>query len=468
MPFSRRKQTAILSKRKRHLYNVFKNSRRIGGVLTGDDTQSKLELAYHTMLGLGVNRTELLTLLNKIDSKFVAPGQTARCENAYKTMNDVGANPKDVVNLLRTSCPEFEKKHRTAVTLQAIRRGNTVRSANRRKTRAAIKIQSTMRKSMNRIRLRKYTFELLKNGFRSFGETRSARTCGLETLKDMYLIFRQNHSKHIIEELDNTKIQALNPNKFMNQLIDTTVVVSKPTWFNINSRMYMAEIWLLDKSKNDDLQDIGTFVHVIPNLSENESWNWKNGEQPWTYHVLCKGDEHEYVLCSDSVDTTPKKIDKLNDNDEYYITPKTKRTHSMSMSKLGHQLRLSYLKAPWQTQDAYRTSQADESYFVTTVTAKDLLAKCFIDDDLSGRMAKERNNDLPNAMKEHLNKKSVTIEVQSAQDENMEECEKNKFESRFIVIHVYVVVNDGELPSNPDTPWKVTGITLRNTQSVFS
>lgn len=87
---------------------------------------------------------------------------------------------------------------------------------------------------------------------------------------------------------------------------------------------------------------------------------------------------------------------------------------------------------------------------------------------LTRRMAKERNNDLPNAMKEHLNKKSVTIEVQSAQDENMEECEKNKFESRFIVVHVYVVVNDGELPSNPDTPWKVTGITLRNTQSVFS
>jgi hypothetical protein len=158
MPLSKRKQgqTAILSKRKAHLYNVFKNSRRIGGV--------------HKMLGWWWQ-------------KATAPSPSASVARSPPQSPSPGAGRS------RTPGP-------------------------------SARIPS------------KYTFELLKKGFRSFGDKDSAeRTSGFLTLKDMYLTFRHNHNQLIREEWNTAQLHACKckyPSKLFNQLINTTVVVSKP------------------------------------------------------------------------------------------------------------------------------------------------------------------------------------------------------------------------------------------------
>ena len=347
-------------------------------------------------------------------------------------------------------------------TLQEIRRGSSVSYVNRRMTRGGS--EPDIYEMLGWWSRKTHTFELLLT---------TLEKTHLNTLKNLYLNFRHNQRKHFKEELYNKQLHACKckyrkyPSKLFNQLINTTVVVSKPQWFKINSRMHMAEIWLFNTSKDDDIQDIGEFVHVIPNFSEKESWNWKDGKEPCTHNVLIKGEEQEYVLCS----SMHKKIDELNDDDKYFITSKTNRNYRTS--KMGHQLRINRMIEPWPTQDGnFRTSQAEDDedvvtvskapspshYFADTITANELLVKCFIDDGLSGRMAYCRN--LPETMKEHLNKTSMTITVKSES--------KNasvKVQSRFLVVHVYAVVNDKkDDPSDTDTTWKVTGITLRNAQ----
>jgi hypothetical protein len=341
-----------------------------------------------------------------------------------------------------------------------------------------------------------YTFELLGDGFRALriglfsgrpNKAKKEREFAVERLKDMYLICRKNQREHVGEErgLHSARVQELtiaNPTTFVEQLIKTTVVFTKPSWFKIEPTVYMAEIWLLNTSPKDEVQvqDVGKFVRVIPNLPVHESWKWKDGELPCTYHMWKKGDPQEYILCTSADDRTTRSIDRLNEYDKYYVTPAAdEAATARSRSRIrpireyeGHQLRLNRAKEPWRTQDAFRqpgrTEQDQSHYFVQVRVARDLLAKCFTGDEAGTYDRMDRGMD------EHLRRQSVTCTVVEATEEeemskamqNLEVQQQHSRKFQYIVVHVYVVVNnEQDDPHDPYTSWNITGISLRSTRT---
>ena len=277
-----------------------------------------------------------------------------------------------------------------------------------------------------------YKFELLGKGVKAFGQSIEARLFGLERLKNAYRIFRKNQSERVGEDfleqsrgwserpppsLNTAQIDDYsNQNEFVDNLIDTTVALTKPKWIEIKPTVYMAEIWLLNTSPKDDRQDIGKFVRVIPDLPANRAWKWTKGESPSTH---------------------------------FY----------------GRKLRLA--EKPWQrvasnllticfTGDVTGSGSGSNPSDRMTCIDKHLKSKsttCKVVEATDEEKMKEMHEAMRNYM-------IIPPPLHS-----------HKFE--IIVVHVYAVVNNEEkdhpshqsrrrLPSEASTPWEVTGIYLRS------
>eukprot|EP00935_MAST-01C_sp_MAST-1C-sp1_P002084 g2084.t1 len=122
----------------------------------------------------------------------------------------------------------------------------------------------------------KWTFELLRDGFKAFGDDKESREAGLEALKDAYLQFRQNHEALAEEEFqaareltqqsqteeDEGTMREVGMENLRSSVaalvgrIDAgkVQVLTKPAWFKMGhgDQPWIAEIWLFDEEPPQD------------------------------------------------------------------------------------------------------------------------------------------------------------------------------------------------------------------------